>query len=227
MTVSEKLGEMAKYATEVQELMDKQVELVEFTKKEENGKTTVFATAKTGTSLLPHPSKVDQVNEGGWWFVHLVKENGQVFGMPLAKFSPDLYFEAKPVERLWVERTFEREQKEFTTQEAEDVIEWTPITREVTVRPDGSVALGEFAQYFGTGLAFANIGKAKGEGAPLLGIAPTDSKNAFKVDKDTLRVPRLQRVLNVSQEASFAAEWNDERKMLIVYLEGVNPQIKM
>lgn len=228
MAVADKLAEMAKYANEVQDIMDKEVELLEFSRrKDEKGVETLSANTKTGSNLLPHPQDAAMVAQGGWWFCHIVRENGKPFARPLIKFSPDLYFEAKPIERLWVEKTFEREQKKFETEVAGDVIEWTPITRTITVQPNGRVELGEFGQHFTTGLAFANIGKAKGEANPLLGVAPTQSKNAFHVENGTLAVPRLDRVLALKEPKEFAAEWNEERKMLLVYLEGVNPAVKL
>lgn len=227
MAVADKLGEMAAYATEVQDLLDKEVELLEFTNRpNEGGQSALLATTKTGTPVSPLPDRLADLGPGGWYFCQLVRQNGRVFARPLAKFSPELYFEAKPIERLWVEKTFEREQKKFQTEVAGDVIEWTPLTREVTIHPTGQVELGEFAQYF-NGLAFANIGRARGEGAPLLGIAPTTSKNAYRMDGDRVVVPRLDKVLGIKEPRGFVAEWNDERKMLLVYLEGVNPTAKM
>lgn len=229
MAVADKLAEMAKYATEVQDVLDKEVELLEFAKrKDAKGTEALSALTKTGSVVLPHPQSSNDLSAGGWWFCQIVRENGQSFAKPLIKFTPDLYFEAKPIERLWVEKTFEREQKKFTTEEEEgDVIEWTPITQEITITPSGRIELGEFAQYFTTGMAFANVGKAKGEAAPLLGIAPTTSKNAFKMDKEAVLVPRLEKVLALKEARGFSAEWNENRKMLLVYLEGVNPNIRL
>jgi hypothetical protein len=227
VTTADKLAAMAQYASEVQDVLDKEVELLEFAKrKDEQGAEAVTATTKTGTLVLPHPTGVAQVAQGGWWFAQIVRENGKTLAKPLIKFSPELYFEAKPIERLWVEKTFEREQKKFETEVEGDVIEWTPITRTVTIQPSGKVDLGEFAQHF-NGLAFANIGKAKGEPNPLLGVAPTTSKNAFKVEGDALAVPRLDKVLGLKEPKEFAAEWNEQRKMLLVYLEGVNPAARL
>lgn len=227
MAVADKLEAMAQFATEVQDILDKEVELLEFTKqKDDKGQDVVQAMTKTGTAVLPHASNAAAVAAGGWWFSQIVRENGKTYGKPLIKFSPDLYFEAKPIERLWVEKTFEREQKKFQTEVAGDVIEWTPIVREVTVLPNGKVELGEFSQYF-QGLAYANIGKARGEPAPLLGIAPTTSKNAFKIENNQLHVPRLDKVVPLKESRAFAAEWNEERKMLLVYLEGVSPTVKL
>jgi hypothetical protein len=227
LAVADKLAEMAQFATEVQDVLDKEVELLEFTKrKDDKGVETLAATSKTGTTVLPHTTAAATVAAGGWWFCQLVRENGQTLAKPLSKFSPELYFEAKPIERLWVEKTFEREQKKFETEVEGDVIEWTPITRTVVVQPSGRVELGEFAQHF-NGLAFANIGKAKGEPNPLLGIAPTTSKNAFKVESDAVAVPRLDKVLGLKEPKEFPAEWNEQRKMLLVYLEGVNPAVKL
>lgn len=223
----DKLAQMAQFANEVQDVMDREVELLEFTKrKDESGRETVAASTKTGTTVQPHPALAATVAAGGWWFAQIVRENGQILAKPLVRFSPELYFEAKPIERLWVEKTFEREQKKFETEVEGDVIEWTPITRTVLVQPNGKVELGDFAQYF-SGLAFANIGKAKGEANPLLGIAPTASKNAFKVDADAVAVPRLDRVLALKEPKEFPAEWNEQRKMLLVYLEGVNPNARL
>lgn len=228
MALQDKLGQMAAFASEVQDLLDKEVELLEFVNKpNEAGQPVLQATSKTGTQVLPHPERAADVAGGGWFFCHLVRENGRSWARPIVKFTPDLYFEAKPIERLWVEKTFEREQKKFQTEVGGDVIEWTPLTREVTINPNGQVELGEFAQYFTTGLAYANIGKAKGEATPLLGMAPTDSKNAYRMDGDKLVVPRLDKVLGIHEPRGFAAEWNEERKMLLVYLEGVNPTVKM
>lgn len=224
MPPDEKLAAMAQYASEIREILDKEVELLEFTRK--NGPEQLAATTKTGSLVVPHPSGAAQLGQGGWWFCQLVRDNGKLVAKPILKFSPELYFEARPIERLWVEKTFEREQKQFQTEVAGDVIEWTPISREVMVQPNGRVELGEFAQHF-QGLAFANIGKAKGEAAPLLGIAPSASKNAYKVESDQLVVPRLDKVLNLREARAFAAEWNEERKMLIVYLEGVSPGVKL
>ena len=228
MAVTDKLAEMAQFATEVQDILDKEVELLEFSRrKDEAGAETLAATTKTGTLVLPHAQSPADVQQGGWWFCQILRENGRTIARPLIKFKPELYFEAKPIDRLWVEKTFEREQKQFATEVAGDVIEWTPITREVTIQPSGRVELGEFAAHFPTGLAFANIGKAKGEATPLLGIAPSQSKNAFRVENDTLVVPRLDRVLGTKEPRGFAAEWNEERKMLLVYLEGVHPTVKL
>ena len=227
MAVADKLAEMAAFASEVQDLLDKEVELLEFTKKtNEAGQTALLATTKTGTTVQPEPTRLGEFGTGGWFFCHIVRLNGQVLAQPLAKFSPELYFEAKPIEQLWVEKTFEREQKKFQTEVGGDVIEWTPLTKEVTIHPNGQVELGEFAQYF-QGLAFANIGKAKGEAAPLLGVAPTASKNSYRIENDRLIVPRLDRVLQIREPQTFAAEWNEERKMLLVYLEGVSPAVKL
>jgi len=218
---------MAQFASEVQDVLDKEVELLEFTKrKDDHGAESIAATTKTGTLVVPHPTGATTVAQGGWWFSQIVRENGKTLAKPLIKFSPELYFEAKPIERLWVEKTFEREQKKFETEVEGDVIEWTPITRTVTVQPSGKVELGEFAQHF-NGLAFANIGKAKGEVNPLLGIAPSTSKNAFKVESDMLAVPRLDKVLGLKESKEFPAEWNEQRKMLLVYLEGVNPNARL
>lgn len=227
MAIADKLAEMAQFASQIQDVLDREVELLEFRKtKDEGGRDVTLATSKTGTQIAPHPTAGNDLNQGGWWFCLLVRENGKAFAKPMAKFSPELYFEAKPIEQLWVEKTFSREQKKFESQVGGDVIEWTPLTREITIQPSGRVELGEFAPYF-NGKAFANIGKAKGEAAPLLGIAPTTSTNAYNVEANQLVVPRLDKVLGIKEPKSFAAEWNDERKMLIVYLEGVNPQVKM
>ncbi len=228
MGVQDKLAEMAQFATQVQEILDKEVELLEFARrKDEKGQEVLSANTKTGTSVLPHPQSPPEVSQGGWWFCQLVRDNGRSLAKPIAKFSPDLYFEAKPIERLWVEKTFEREQKSFTTEEAGDVIEWTPITRSVTILPSGHLDLGEFAPHFPNGLAFANIGKARGESAPLLGVSPTQSTNAFKIQQNRVVVPRLDKVLALKEAREFTAEWNDQRKMLIVYLEGVSPTVKL
>ncbi len=223
MALADKLAAMASYANEVQDIMDKDIELLDFVKRQEqNGSDGIVAMTKTGSTVYPHSQHVGTFGNGGWFFCHLVKEGGRLTGVPIAKFSPDLYFEAKPIERLWVEKTFEREQKKFQTEVGGDVIEWTPLTREITIQPNGRVELGEFATYFSEGRAFANVGKAKGEGAPLLGIAPTTSHNSYKVESDTLIVPRLDKVVRLSEPRSFPAEWNEERKMLLVYLEGVS-----
>jgi hypothetical protein len=222
MALADKLAAMASYANEVQDIMDKDVELLDFQKRQDQGGAEVMsANTKTGSAVQPHPSHVQTIGSGGWFFCHLVKEGGRLVGVPIAKFSPDLYFEAKPIERLWVEKTFEREQKKFQTEEGGDVIEWTPITREITIQPNGRVELGEFAQHFAGGRAFANVGKAKGEGAPLLGVAPSTSANSYKVEADALIVPRLDKIVRLSEPRSFPAEWNEQRKMLLVYLEGV------
>lgn len=221
MALQDKLAAMAAYANEVQDIMDKDVELLDFVKRaEQNGGEAIVAMTKTGSTVYPHPQHAKDLSTG-WWFCHLVRDQNKLVAIPIAKFSPDLYFEAKPIERLWVEKTFEREQKKFQTEVAGDVIEWTPLTREVTVHPNGRVELGEFATYFEGQKAMANVGKAKGETSPLLGVAPSASNNAYKIDQDTLIVPRLDRVLKITQPTNFAAEWNDERKMLLVYLEGV------
>ena len=223
MALADKLAAMASYANEVQDIMDKDVELLDFVKRQEqNGSDGIVAMTKTGSTVYPHSQHVGTFGNGGWFFCHLVKEEGRLTGVPIAKFTPDLYFEAKPIERLWVEKTFEREQKKFQTEVGGDVIEWTPLTREITIQPNGRVELGEFATYFSEGRAFANVGKAKGEAAPLLGIAPTTSANSYKVESDTLIVPRLDKVVKLSESRSFPAEWNEERKMLLVYLEGVS-----
>jgi hypothetical protein len=223
MALADKLAAMASYANEVQDIMDKDVELLDFVKRQEqNGSDAIVAMTKTGSTVHPHPQHKDEFGAGGWFFCHLVKDGGRLVGVPISKFTPDLYFEAKPIERLWVEKTFEREQKKFQTEVSGDVIEWTPLTRDVTIQPNGRVELGEFAQYFTGGRAFANVGKAKGEGAPLLGVAPSTSANSYKVEADTLIVPRLDKVLKISHAQSFPAEWNEERKMLLVYLEGVS-----
>ena len=50
---------------------------------------------------------------GGWFFCLLKRDAGKLLAVPIAKFTPDIYFEAKPIERLWVEKTFEREQKKW------------------------------------------------------------------------------------------------------------------
>jgi hypothetical protein len=202
--------------------MDKEVELLEFGRRPEaNGQEIFAASTKTGTSVLPHPAHVGTFGAGGWWFCLITREAGRIYGIPISKFTPDLYFEAKPIERLWVEKTFEREQKKFQTEVAGDVIEWTPLIQEITIQPNGRVDLGDFSQYF-SGRAFANVGKAKGEAAPLLGVAPTQSPNAYKVESNQLIVPRLDKILGISQPRNFPAEWNEERKMLLVYLEGVS-----
>lgn len=222
MAVADKLAAMAAYANEVQDLMDKEVELIEFGKKSDaNGAEQLAGTTKTGSPVLPDPAHAKEIASGGWFFCLLKRDQGKLYAVPIAKFSPELYFEAKPIERLWVEKTFEREQKKFQTEVAGDVIEWTPLTQEITIQPSGRVELGEFAQYF-SGRAFANVGKAKGEAAPLLGIAPSQSPNSYKIDSDQLIVPRLDKVLGITQPRTFPAEWNDERKMLLVYLEGIN-----
>ncbi|MBI2077005.1 MAG: hypothetical protein HYT80_01355 [Euryarchaeota archaeon] len=221
MGVADKLAAMAQYANEVQDLLDKEVELLDFAKRgDANGQEQLVALTKTGTLVYPKPEHAATFAVGGWWFATLVREGGKIYAVPITKFSPDLYFEAKPIERLWVEKTFEREQKQFTTEVQGDVIEWTPISREITIQPNGRVDLGEFAQHF-NGRAFANVGKAKGEAAPLLGIAPTQSPNAYKVESDQLVVPRLDKMVRLTGPTTFPAEWNDERKMLLVYLEGV------
>lgn len=223
MALADKLAAMASYANEVQDIMDKDVELLDFVKRQEqNGSEGLVAMTKTGSTVYPHPQHAATYASGGWFFCHLVKEGGRILAVPIARFAPDLYFEAKPIERLWVEKTFEREQKQFQTEVAGDVIEWTPITREITIQPTGRVELGEFAQYFTGGRAFANVGKAKGEAAPLLGVAPSTSSNSFKVESDTLIVPRLDKMVRLTEPRRFPAEWNDERKMLLVYLEGVS-----
>lgn len=226
MALPDKLGEMAQFANEVQAVLDREVELLEFTKGP-NGQAAVSAVRRSGAAIQPHPQSVAAVSQGGWFFCQIVKEGDKAFAKPIAPFQPDLYFEARPVERLYVEQAFEREQKHFETEVAGDVIQWTPITRMVTVNPDGRVELGEFAPHFPDHLAFANIGKAKGEAAPLLGVAPATSKNAYKIEGEKLLVPRLDRVLGLTAPAEFAAEWNDERKILIVYLEGVSPKVKL
>jgi hypothetical protein len=214
MAVADKLAAMAQYANEVQDLLDKEVELIEFAKGG-SGKT------KTGTPVAPDAEHASEIGEGGWFFCLLKKDAGRLVAVPISKFTPDIYFEAKPIERLWVEKTFEREQKKFQTEVAGDVIEWTPLVQEITIQPNGRVELGEFSQYF-NGRAFANVGKAKGEGAPLLGIAPSQSPNSYKIESNQLIVPRLDKILGIAQPRNFAAEWNEERKMLLVYLEGVN-----
>ena len=222
-----KLAQMAQYANEVQDILDKEVELLEFAKrKNAQGQEELTATTKTGSVVGPAAGAPAELSQGGWWFCHLVKENGKILAKPIGRFSPDLYFEAKPIERLWVEKTFEREQKKFETEVGGDVIEWTPLTRTVTIQPSGKVELGDFAPHF-SGLAFANIGKAKGEANPLLGIAPSTSKNAYKIESDQLAVPRLDKVLGIKEAKEFTAEWNEERKMLLVYLEGVSPSIRL
>ena len=222
MAVADKLAQMAQYANEVQDLMDKEVELPDFSTKEGQ----LQAATKTGSAVFAHPKHVAAFGAGGWWFSQLTREEGRALAIPIAKFTPDLYFEAKPIERLWVEKTFEREQKKFSTEVAGDVIEWTPLTREVLIQPSGRVELGEFASYF-NGKAYANFGKAKGESAPLLGVAPTTSSNAYKIEADQLVVPRLDKILKISEAKSFPAEWNEERKMLLVYLEGVTMTTKV
>lgn len=223
MALADKLAAMASYANEVQDIMDKDVELLDFVKRQDqNGAEGIVAMTKTGSTVHPHPKHTEAFGAGGWFFCHLVKDGGRLVAVPIAKFAPDLYFEAKPIERLWVEKTFEREQKKFQTEVAGDVIEWTPITRDITIQPNGRVELGEFAVYFEGGRAFANVGKAKGESAPLLGVAPTTSPNSYKVESDTLIVPRLDKVVKLSEPRSFPAEWNEERKMLLVYLEGIS-----
>lgn len=228
MAVVDKLAKMAQYASEVQEVLDKEVELLEFTKRRnDQGQEVLAATTRTGTPIEGHPTSPPEFHEGGWWFVQVVRENGRTLARPLIRFTPELYFEAKPIERLWVEKTFEREQKTFATDVAGDVIEWTPLTRQIKVLKDGRLELGEFAAYFPQGLAFANIGRARGEAAPLLGVAPTESRNAFKIEQGHLVVPRLSKVLSLTEDREFTAEWNDERKMLLVYLEGVNPALKL
>jgi len=108
------------------------------------------------------------------------------------------------------------EQKKFETEVAGDVIEWSPITRTVMIQPNGRLELGEFAQHF-SGLAFANIGKARGEANPLLGVAPSTSKNAFKIEGDQLAVPRLDKVLNLKEPREFSAEWNSSVRGDVYY----------
>lgn len=216
MALADKLAAMAQYANEVQDVMDKQVELLEFANREGG----MIAMTKMGSPVFAHPDHTATFGPGGWWFCLITRDNGRQVATPIAKFAPDLYFEAKPIERLWVEKTFEREQKKFQTEVAGDVIEWTPLVREVVVQPTGRVELGEFSQYF-NGRAFANVGKAKGEAAPLLGIAPSQSPNSYKVENNELIVPRLDKILNIREPRSFPAEWNEERKMLLVYLEGI------
>lgn len=221
MALVDKLAAMAQYANEVQDVMDKQVELLEFANREGG----MIALTKMGSPVFVHPDHAATFGTGGWWFCAITRDGGKQVATPIAKFAPDLYFEAKPIERLWVEKTFEREQKKFQTEVAGDVIEWTPLIREVVVQPTGRVELGEFSQYF-NGRAFANVGKAKGEAAPLLGIAPSQSPNSYKVDNNELIVPRLDKILNIREPRAFPAEWNEERKMLLVYLEGIALPVK-
>jgi hypothetical protein len=221
MAFTDKLAQMAEYAAQVHDVVDKEIELVELPKWT-NGQDGSNLTVKTrmGSQVVIQPERAAETRDGGWWFLHIQRADGRNIGLPVGRFTPELYFDAKPVEQLYVEKTFTREQKKFTAEVAGDVIEWQPITQEVTIHPNGRVELGDFTTHFGA-LAFANIGRAKGETSPLLGVVPTDSKNGFKIVEGHLVVPRLERVVGISEPRRFAAEWNEERKMLIVYLDGV------
>lgn len=172
---------------------------------------------KGGKVVLVDKARVEEVGDGEWWFVRLDERDKFAIAHPIARFSPEGYFEARPEERGRLVQAVTQPQGLVAPPGAERPgprVEPPADThrKPVLLRAEGTLELRDFAHLF-PAEAEVMVDKRRG----IVALRPAEGGRGFPVEGGIVVVRSLaQRVELSGEEQACPAWWDDRRGLLMI-----------